>query len=90
MKRKVTNSMKLIVLVAIIAGASTQAEERTSHVEGWEFAVAPYLWMAGIDGDVTVRGTKGSIDADFGDVLDNLDAGIQGYIEARNGKWGVW
>jgi len=90
MNRKVTNSMKLIVLVAILIGASTQAQERTSHVEGWEFAVAPYLWMAGMDGDVTVKGTKAAVDADFGDILDNLDTGAQGYFEARNGKWGVY
>ena len=80
----------LISLMTVLAGASTHAEERTSHVEGWEFTVAPYLWMAGLDGDVTVKGTKSSVDADFGDILDNLDAGAQGYFEARNGKWGVY
>ena len=32
-----------------------------SHVDGWEFAVAPYVWMAGLDGDVTVKGTKASV-----------------------------
>ena len=80
----------LISLMTVLAGGSTHAEERTSHVEGWEFTVAPYLWMAGLDGDVTVKGTKSSVDADFGDILDNLDAGAQGYFEARNGKWGVY
>ena len=76
----------LISLMTVLAGASTQAEDRTSDVDGWEFTVAPYLWMAGPDGDVTVKGTKSSVDADFGDILDNLDVGAQGYFEASIGS----
>ena len=88
MKKKMLFGLAL--LVAVLAGASTQAEERTSHVDGWEFTFAPYLWMAGLDGDVTVKGTKSSVDADFGDILDNLDTGAQGYFELRNDNWGVY
>jgi hypothetical protein len=80
----------LFVFVMVFMGASTQAQERTSHVDDWEFVIAPYIWAAGLDGDVTFKGIKGSVDADFGDILDNLDVGAQGYFEIRNGKWGIY
>ena len=80
----------LFVFVLVLIGVTTQAQERTSHVDDWEFVVAPYLWMAGVDGDVTIRGAQASADADFGDILDNLDTGAQGYFEIRKGKWGAY
>jgi hypothetical protein len=87
MRTKMTVGM---VMVWVLASGIVLAQEGTSQVEGWEFAAAPYLWMAGIEGDVTVKGTASSTDADFGDVLENLDAGAQGYFSLRNGKWGVY
>ena len=90
MRKKMELCVTAVVCAMALMGASTQAQERTSHVDGWEFVVAPYLWMAGLDGDVTVKGTKSSVDADFGDIMDNLDTGALGYFEARNGKWGVY
>ena len=90
MRKKTILNVTLFVFVAVLMGIPVQAQDRTSHVDGWEFVVAPYLWMAGIDGDVTVRGTKASVDADFGDILDNLDVGAQGYFEVRKDKWGAY
>jgi len=90
MKKKMTAYVMLLVFGTALMGVPTKAQERTSHVDGWEFVVAPYVWMAGLDGDVTVKGTKASVDADFGDILDNLDTGAQAYFEARNGKWGAY
>jgi len=90
MKKKMTTYVTLLVFGTALIGVSSQAQERTSHVDDWEFVVAPYLWMAGIDGDVTVRGIEASVDADFGDILDNLDVGAQGYFEIRKDKWGAY
>ena len=87
MRKKMT-TVTLLVFGMTLVTVSTQAQERTSHVDGWEFVAAPYIWFAGIDGDETVRGTKASVDADFGDVWDNLDVGAQGYFELRKDKWG--
>jgi len=90
MRKKMTAYVMLLVCVTALTGVPTKAQERTSHVDGWEYVVAPYLWMAGIDGDATVKGTKSSVDADFGDILDNLDVGAQGYFEIRKDKWGAY
>jgi len=57
---------------------------------GWTFAVAPYVWMAGITGTVAQFGAPAiDVDASFIDVLENFDIGLMGVGEARNGRFGV-
>ncbi|MHC4323811.1 MAG: hypothetical protein ACYSUX_06025 [Planctomycetota bacterium] len=90
MRKKMTINATLLAFVMVLLGVPIQAQERTSHVDGWEFVVAPYLWMAGIDGDVTVKGTKSSVDARFSDIVDNLDVGALGYFQIRKDKWGAY
>lgn len=56
----------------------------------WRFTIAPYVWAAGIDGDVGLFGREPvSIDVPFSDVLENLDVAAMGVAEAHNGTWGV-
>jgi len=90
MRKKMKVIIIFLVFVVALMGIPIQAQERTSHVDDWEFVVAPYAWLAGIDGDETVRGTKASVDADFGDISHNLDFGAQGYFELRKDKWGAY
>ncbi len=83
--------IRLMVMMMVFAVSQGQAQEQTVHVgDDWEFVVAPYLWMAGMIGDVTVKGTDSEVDAGFSDILDSLDAAFLGYIEARKGKWGFY
>lgn len=56
----------------------------------WEFQVIPYFWMAGIDGDATVKGIDSKVDATFGDIWNNLEFGGQVYMEARKDRWGLF
>ena len=45
---------------------------------GWEFHVAPYGWMASLSGtlDAGPRVPPAKVDLSFGDILENLDAGL--------------
>jgi opacity protein-like surface antigen len=45
--------------------------------------------MAEIKGDATLRGRTGSVDVGFSDILDHLDIGLMGRVEAWKGKWGL-
>ncbi|MFO1121222.1 MAG: hypothetical protein U1F47_02700 [Hyphomicrobiales bacterium] len=57
---------------------------------GWEFTVAPYLWLAGIKGDVAAFGGPPiSIDATIPDVLSSLDIGLMGVGQARYGRFSL-
>jgi hypothetical protein len=53
----------------------------------WHFGVAPYLFAAGISGTVGARGRTLEVDANFGNVWENLDMGLMGAFEARKGRF---
>jgi opacity protein-like surface antigen len=54
----------------------------------WSFEVTPYLWAAGLQGDVEVRNRKASVDPSFSDLLKDLDFGVMTAAEIRYGRWG--
>jgi hypothetical protein len=54
----------------------------------WKFTLAPYMWLAGISGDVGLFGLPPQeIDASISDVLENFDIGAMAVAEARNGPF---
>lgn len=67
-------------------GTATPAKQSSSSSD-WEFAFAPYLYASGISGTVGARGRVLEVDASFGNVLENLDIGLMGTMEARKGKF---
>jgi hypothetical protein len=57
---------------------------------GWTFTVTPYLWMAGLDGDVGLFGREPvPIDQKFGDILGDLEFAGTVVAELHNGSGGV-
>jgi len=56
---------------------------------GWEFAVTPYFWAAGVGGDVGVRNRIVSVDAPFSDIIKHFDGGAAFAAEARKGRLGI-
>lgn len=75
---------KLCVLALSCAGFAP-----ISHAadDGWHFEVTPYLFAAGLDGSVGLRGVTANVDASFSDLLDNLDQGFMALFTARRGPW---
>lgn len=56
----------------------------------WTFAVAPYFWGAGLDGNVGLFGHEPvDVDLSFSDIFDGLRFGGMMVGEAHNGTWGV-
>lgn len=74
-----------------IIGVTVMALSPLASAAGkWDVTLTPYLWAAGIDGDVDVGPVSADISADFDDIRDNLDAGGSLLIEANNGRWINW
>jgi len=69
--------------------ASLVAEEAAQE-EGWEFAVAPYMWFVALDGDATVKGIKSDVDIDFSDIWDELNIGGMVAFEAHTSRFGIY
>ena len=55
----------------------------------WMFQLTPYLWLASLSGTVGVSQNLPtmSLDASFGDIFQNLDAGIMAIGTARKGRF---
>lgn len=56
----------------------------------WSFELTPYIWFAGIDADVTVRGRKADVDVGFDDLVDKVDLGGSFLAVAQKGQWVNW
>ena len=71
------------------ASAHSQWTTRGSPSDkGWRFAVTPYLWLAGLKGDVGVGPLVSSIDLSPSDILDHLQFAASLYGEVRR-QWFV-
>lgn len=62
-----------------------------TEVNGWQFAVSPYLWAAGLSGNTSQFGSPTiHVSPSFGDVLKNLDFAAMAIGEARYGRLSVF
>jgi hypothetical protein len=75
-----------IALACLVAAAGPLAAQ-SGDTEGWQWDATIYLWRADVGGQ-TAGGSD--INVDFGDVLDSLDYGFMGLLQARKGKWSVF
>jgi hypothetical protein len=77
-------------MAADIYSAMTPELKQTEK-EGWTFAFAPYFWAAGLSGDIAQFGLpEVHVDADFGDILDNLDFAAMAVGEARYDRYSIF
>lgn len=61
--------------------------QASSSPDKWEFSIAPYFFLAGLDGTVGVSGQRAEVNATFRDLFRNLDFAVMGQFEARKGNW---
>lgn len=77
------NSMHCALAIGLFAMAgSVRAGE-----DAWSFKVTPYLWAAGIQGDVGAEELTVPVDVSFVDALADLDFFFMVSAEATYGKW---
>jgi len=90
-------SVRLALAAALLVGAALPARAQapaegnpTVAMDGqWHFTIAPYMWFAGINGDVSVKGLPAvPIDKSVSDVLKAFHFGFMGVFEGRKDRWG--
>jgi hypothetical protein len=73
---------------ATVPSLAADLAELPTPSSGWTFTFAPYLWGAGINGDIGLFDLEPQeIDASFSDILDHFDVGAMAVAEARNGPF---
>ena len=82
-------SAAALSLAATLAWSTASAQ--TTSDEGTEISITPYMWLAGVKGDIgaVVGGPPVAVDADFGGIFDNLSGAFMGKIDARHDRFGV-
>jgi len=77
-------------LLGFLSNASAADTMPLPAHDDWTYTLAPYVWAAGINGDVGVFGQEPvAIDLGFSDILPDLKFAGMGAAEAHNGTWGV-
>ncbi|MEI4233811.1 hypothetical protein [Roseovarius sp. D22-M7] len=72
-------SVSAILAISVVGAAALgPSQPRAQGLQGWQFEVSPYVWAAGVDGTIRPlrRGPSFESSLSFGDILDNLDAGL--------------
>jgi hypothetical protein len=82
------NAATLGLCAALTAWASPSAAQAQADAR-WSYEAVPYLWAAGLDGTTTVGDLSVESDHGFTDLVDKIDVGFTGVVEARKGRWGV-
>ena len=62
----------------------TPAAAQTASTS-WKFTVAPYLWTAGLGGQVGIGRVSTNVDVSFSQLLDHLRFGAMSAVDARKG-----
>ncbi len=80
----------LLPAASSAAGGSSSGAPMTADAQEWHFSVSPYIWGAGVEGDVGhKRIGKSHVKLDFSDVARNLDVAFMGLMEARKGPYSI-
>jgi hypothetical protein len=65
-------------------------EASASNEDEWTHNIAPYLWAAGLSGQVGIGGTVMDVDMEFDEILENLDFGGFLTLNGHKGRWGYY
>jgi len=81
----------LAMLAAVGLAKAADVAPPPEMESGWQFEVAPYGWLAGLDGKVAQFGIPPQdIDISIRQVLDNLDIGFMGLAQVRNERFSAF
>lgn len=82
-------AIAVVLGMACAAPAAGQSQPQPKANERWAYEASPYLWGAGLDGSTTVGALTAESSHSASDLLDKLDFGFAGGVEARKGRWGI-
>ena len=63
--------IRIAMIAALLAASGTAA--LAAEPQGWKVETTPYLWAAGLEGDVTVNGQKADFEKSFSDIFESVD-----------------
>ncbi len=86
----VTRAALASLLVASVTPALAQGEldqTQGDRAKEWQVEITPYVWFAGVDGDVTARGRTVSPSIGFSDLFDATDVAGSFLVAGQYQRW---
>ena len=80
----------LLALLGIMLTATFAPGVARAEIGGWNIAVTPYLWGAGINGTVTVGMHEADSEKTLSEILDDLEFVAMVNLQARTGRFGLY
>lgn len=71
-------SSRITTIATAVAAAlaiGLAASDAQAQDENWSFEIAPYLWAAGVDTDITIGDHTANVERSFSDIAESLDMG---------------
>lgn len=76
-------------IAALAAQLACAQQAAAPQPDRWQFEATPYLWAAGMNGDVGIgRLTANGVSANFSDIFHSLRFGFMGALEGRKDRFG--
>lgn len=81
-----------VLLMAVFATTSVHAQQNAGGTDSWQFGASIYGWFPDISGRTSFSQPGGDNDftIDIEDILDNLEFTLQGSIDVRKGRAGIF
>lgn len=74
---------------AVFWTGSAHADE-SAAAQGWDWRITPFLWAAGIDGNVSLGPASRPVDVTFSDIVNVLDGVVLLHFEGTHAGHGVF
>jgi len=85
-------ALGLTCMLSAVATPAMSDEVTASSSGAWQYEVTPYLWAAGLDGNIRINNRPSAglgVEQSFSDILKILDFGLMGAFEARKDRWAL-
>jgi hypothetical protein len=83
-------ALTTLAIATPTVAAEPAATTATTEAKRWEFKFVPYLWAAGVYGDLRIgRLPTQGIEASFSDIWDHLQIAGMLAFEVRKDRWGL-
>ena len=79
----------LLGLLGIMVTA-TFTSTVAAAADDWKFAITPYLWGAGVEATINVKGHEADVKKSVGDIVSDLDLAAMVNMQARKGRFGAY
>ena len=89
MKRVTIKSISIVLVLFGFICPLALGQDNPIGDEEWEVRLMPYVFFLSLDAEGTIDGLSADADLSFDDIVDNLDFGAMGRLEAWKGKWGL-